>query len=103
MGPTAVPAGLIDSDILIDASNGVADAANVLAAQRSGLGINASAISLMELVVGCRNGRELSALQQFMRQVTVSQDSVNISERALALIQSWFRSHGLQIADALIA
>jgi len=103
MGPTAVPAGLIDTDILIDARNGLADGVNLLAAQSAGAGIRASVVSCMELVAGCRNGRELINLQQFLRQITVVQTMAATSDRAFVLMQSWFLSHGLQIADALIA
>ena len=103
MGPTAIPAGLIDSDILIDARNGVANAANFLATQRAGAGLLVSVISCIELVAGCRNGRELVDLQQFLKQVTVVRVTAAISDRSFELVQLWFLSHGLQMADALIA
>ena len=103
MAAAAVPPGLTDSDILIDARNGVADAVNFLAVQHPGPGVRVSVISCMEMVVGSRNARDLTALQQFLQQVTVMPVTATISDRALALLQSWFLSHGLQVADALIA
>jgi predicted nucleic acid-binding protein len=103
MGPAATPEGLTDSDVLIDAIRGVPDAVNFLATQNAEPGIRASVISCMELVAGCRNGRELADLQQMFRQMVVVQVTSAISDRAFSLMQSWRLSHGLQIADALIA
>src|SRR5438105_8401988 len=102
MAAAAVPPGLTDSDILIDARNGVADAVNFLAVQHPGPGVRVSVISCMEMVVGSRNARHLTALQQFLQQVTVMPVTATISDRALALIQSCFLSHGLQWPVALI-
>jgi predicted nucleic acid-binding protein len=96
-------AGLIDTDILIDAARGRADAAAFLTTQRSAGGLPISIISAMELVVGCRNAAELGQLQQFLQQVAIIPISPAISQAAYHLVESFFLSHGLLIPDALIA
>lgn len=96
-------AGLIDTDILIDAARGLADGTAFLAAQRSASGVQISILSAMELVVGCRNGGELTGVQQFLQQVTVLPVGPAISQAAYHLIETFFLSHGLLIPDALIA
>jgi predicted nucleic acid-binding protein len=103
MATAVAPPGLIDSDILIDARNGVVDAISFLAAQHAGAGVRVSIISCMELAVGSRNARDMAAILQFLRQVMVSHVTAPISDRAFAFIQTYCLSHGLQIADALIA
>lgn len=57
----------------------------------------------MELVVGCRNAAELRALAQFLQRFTVLQVSEEISRSAVDLLARYRLSHGLLIADALIA
>jgi predicted nucleic acid-binding protein len=96
-------AGLIDTDILINAARGLADGRAFLAAQRLASGIQISIISAMELVVGCRDGAELAGVQQFLQQVTVLPVGPTISQDAYHLIETFFLSHGLLIPDALIA
>jgi predicted nucleic acid-binding protein len=96
-------AGLIDTDILIDAARGLADGTAFLAAQRSASGVQISILSAMDLVVGCRNGGELTGVQQFLQQVTVLPVGPAISQAAYHLIGTFFLSHGLLIPDALIA
>jgi predicted nucleic acid-binding protein len=51
--------GLIDTDILIDAERGVPDAVAFAHAQQALAGTQISAVTTMELIVGCRNLREL--------------------------------------------
>jgi len=57
----------------------------------------------MELVVGCRNKSELQVLNRFLSQFQVLTLTSQISDRATQLLQEYFLSHGLLIADALIA
>jgi predicted nucleic acid-binding protein len=57
----------------------------------------------MELTVGCRSRRELADLQVLIQQMMIVQFTTLTSGRAFSLVQTWFLSHGLQIADALIA
>jgi predicted nucleic acid-binding protein len=99
----AAAAGLIDTDILIDAFHNLPAAVAFLAAQQSASGVTVSIITAMELVAGCRNSVELSQLQNFLRQLTVLPVSPTVSLHAYQFMESFSLSHGLTIADALIA
>ena len=57
----------------------------------------------MELIAGCRNKTELTQTQQFLQSVLVLPIVANTSRTAYELMESFFLSHGLLIADALIA
>jgi len=94
--------GLTDSDILIDASRGLAEAVAFLTAQQN-VGSRISVISAMELVAGCRNAKELSQVQQFLQTITILPVSANVSQVAYRLMETFFLSHGLLIPDSLIA
>ena len=79
---------LIDSDILIDAARRESKAVGFLdmAARRGKAEI--SVVSHMELVVGCRNRRELEALDKFMARFTVVALTPGISRRAVDSLRS---------------
>ena len=94
---------LIDTDILIDVANNDSTAKGRLAAESHSSVLAVSPITVMELTVGCRNKAELQALKHFLSQFQVLTLSRDIGDRALELLQSYFLSHGLLIADALIA
>ena len=96
-------AGLTDTDILIDAARGVADALSFLNAQQIASGTSVSVISAMELVAGCGNKTELAQVQQFLQRITIVPISAAVSQVAYQLMESFFLSHGLLIPDALIA
>lgn len=102
MAPTSSTAGVIDTDILIDATKGIADAVRLLAVQQNA-GIQLSIISAMELVVGCRNKAELIQLKQFLQKCMVLPVTCTTSQIAYQLMESFFLSHGLLMPDALIA
>lgn len=95
--------GVIDTDILIDATHKLPDALNVLAAQLVIGGIKISIVSAMELIQGSRNSSELSQIQQFLHQVSVIPINAQTSQTAKELMEQFFLSHGLVIPDALIA
>jgi predicted nucleic acid-binding protein len=62
-----------------------------------------SAITVMELIQGCRNRQELADLQPFLAAFQIHPVSQPITTTAIQLMQSFTLSHGLEIADALIA
>lgn len=103
MAGTINTLGLIDTDILIDATHKLPDALSVLAAQLVVGGIKISIVSSMELIQGSRNSSELNQIQQFLRQVSVIPINVPTSQTAKELMEQFFLSHGLVIPDALIA
>jgi predicted nucleic acid-binding protein len=94
---------IVDTDILIDAGRGDNDAFTCLQRiqQQSSLAI--SAVTQMELIVGCRNKAELHDLELFLRRFQVLKITDQISDKAVDLLRQYRLSHGLLIADALIA
>jgi len=95
--------GLIDTDILIDASRGFEQAGDFLNEMLVGTKIAVSAISAMELIAGCRDSGQLGNVRQIIGQFTVLPLTEPISTHALALMESFTLSHGLLLPDALIA
>ena len=94
--------GVIDSNILIDAMNGIVDAVAFLAEQQV-TGIQISVVSAMELIAGCRNKTEMTELQRFFQRCTLLPITATISQIAFQLMESFYLSHGLILPDALIA
>lgn len=94
---------LVDTDILIDISNGDETAKRRLVEESQTSELAVSVVTVMELIVGCRNKAELTALNQFLRQFQLVKVTGDVSDRASQLLQTYVLSHGLRIADALIA
>ncbi len=58
----------------------------------------------MELFIGARNARDLATLQSFLRAYFLVVPVTDAgSRRALALVEQFALSNGLEIPDALIA
>lgn len=57
----------------------------------------------MELIVGCRNKTELRELDQLLRFFQIVKLTSQISDRAVFLLRQYRLSHGLLLANALIA
>jgi len=93
---------LVDTDVLIWNLRGNEKAAELL--DNLG-GFSLSAVSYMELVQGVRDKSELIALRRALRfwNANVQPLDEQISSRAMFLMESHALSHGLQVADALIA
>ncbi len=93
----------MDTDILIDVGRReeIAIARLEAEAQTSTLAI--SVITQMEMLVGCRNQTELQILERFIRRFEIVKLNEAISDRAIDLLHNYRLSHGLLIADALIA
>jgi len=94
---------LVDTDILIDAGQndpkaiaflGKADADSILAV---------SAVTKLELLVGCRNKTEFHALEKFLDRFELVKLDENKTDIAIDLVRHYRLSHGLLIPDALIA
>ncbi len=94
---------IVDSDILIDAGRGEADAINCLLHLEKTSVLAISTVSEMELIVGCRNKAELKALEKFLSRYQILKITDEISDRAVELLKQYFLSHSLLIADGLIA
>jgi predicted nucleic acid-binding protein len=94
---------IVDSDILIDVGRGEADAINCLLRLETTSTLAISAVTEMELIVGCRNKAELKALEKFLTRYQILKITDEISDRAVELLKQYFLSHSLLIADGLIA
>ena len=93
---------LVDTDVLIWHLRGYQQAARRLD-RLSGLTL--SAVSYLELIQGMRNKAELAAVKKMLalRKADVLPLTPAITQRAVSLMEILALSHGLQIADALIA
>ncbi len=98
----ADPGMLADTDILIWLFRGRQSAQEALEDCQT---IELSTITYIELVQGSRNKNELAHLRQSIsangwRILPVTE---SVSYRATALIENYALSHGMRLADALIA
>jgi predicted nucleic acid-binding protein len=97
------PLILIDSDVLIDVSRGVPEALNTLQRIETDDEPAISVITQMELTVGCRDLRELRSLGKFLETFSLFKLNEAISDLAIDLLRRYRLSHGLLLADSLIA
>ena len=94
---------LIDTDILIDAGRGIEKAIDFLDKQNKKYKLTISIITEMELIVGCRNKKELKELENFLENFQVIPLNPEVSQLAAELLKEYRLKSGLLIADALIA
>ena len=94
---------IFDTDILIDVLRGDVDAIQYLQTQSRQAQVAISAVTQMELVVGCRNKNELQSLRIFLQRFLLLKITEAISDRSVELLEQYRLSHGLLIADGLIA
>lgn len=94
---------IVDTDILIDVARGDNTAIGCLQSIKQRFQLATSAVTQMELIVGCRNKVELNELEKFLQHFQVLKLTEQITDRAVDLLGQYRLSHGLLIADALIA
>lgn len=94
---------IIDTDILIDSALGIIEAINCLQNLRLTSGLAISIVTQMELIVGCANKGELQKLDNFLKKFHIIKIDKTVSDVAIDLLYSYRLSHGLLIADSLIA
>lgn len=94
---------LIDTDVLIDVARNVPEALTSLQYAGNQVPLAVSAVTQMELFVGCRNKTELRKTEQFLTKFTIVVLNEQISDMAVDLLRHYRLSHGLLIADALVA
>ena len=92
---------LIDTDVLIDYLRGSEPAGKFLEGLEGDLLM--SAISVAELFTGARGLEELAALDQFMLAFEVIPVDERMARQGGILRQEYHPSHGVGLADALIA
>ena len=94
---------MIDTDILIDVGRGVQEAVDLLRKTQLHDALAISVVTQLELMIGCRNKSELSKLDKFIKQFQIIKLNEAISEKAVELLRLYRLSHGLLIADSLVA
>lgn len=94
---------LLDTDILIDVGRGDKLATHYLQMLENHENVAISIITEMELMVGCRNKREQSVVEKFLKRFEILPLGESVSIRAVTLLKKYRLSHGLLIPDALIA
>lgn len=95
---------IFDTDVLIWYFRGNQKAMNLL----SGVPYRErriSALTMMELVQGCRNRQEARDLRSLVRENIsgIDHPGERISEMAITLLEAHAQAHGLRTIDALIA
>ncbi len=94
---------LIDTDILIDISREIPTAINRFKEEKLNNKLCISVITKMELIIGCRNKIEQQKLNKFLQGFLIINVNELISNQGCQLLEKYRLSHGLLIADALIA
>jgi len=95
---------LADSTILIDLSRANEEAILFCDDERKNWQkIAISVMSSMELLIGCRDKRDLNSTLKFLADFVLIDISIPISKRAFQLMLQFNMSHGLVIPDAFIA
>lgn len=96
-----MPDFLIDTDVLVDVSRGNVNAANFVDGLNGEIYIGR--VSAMELIVGARDRRDQGVIEKFIALFEIKELSEPIGEQAYRALKQYSKSHGLKIADALIA
>jgi predicted nucleic acid-binding protein len=94
---------IIDTDVLIDAGRDIEEAIESLEQVEQQAALTICVVTQMELLVGCQNKAEQRKLVRFLRRFHIVKMNEHISDIAVALLHRYRLSHGLLIADALIA
>lgn len=94
---------IIDTDILIDVGRRIDKAVFFLERIEKESISMVSIITQMELIVGCRNKKELNNLDKFLGRFEIVHLDKSVTDKGIELLRKYRLSHGLLIADALIA
>ena len=92
---------LLDTDVLIDFLRGQPQAVQLL--EDTDCEFHVSAVSVAELYVGVRDGREREVLDQLVGLLRTIEISTEIAQQAGLWRREYGKSHGTGIIDALIA
>ena len=92
---------LVDTDVLIWYMRGNEKAKRII---KKFDGFSISVVTYIELVQGLRNKEELSVLRNSFKRWSARTIYINeeISIKAMFLVEQYFLSHSIQLADALI-
>jgi len=93
---------LCDTNVIIETLKG--DEKTIKIMESIGLeNIAISSVTVMELYFGALNKRELNKIKKHLKALNIVHFDNNISELSVSMIESYSKSHGLQIPDAIIA
>ena len=92
---------LLDTDVLIDYLRGQAEAVAFL--KQADQALQVSSVTVAELYVGVREGREREVLDRFIALLEVVDLNSAIAVRAGLWRRDYGKSHGTGLMDALIA
>ncbi len=92
---------LIDTDVLIWVSHGKEQAIDYLDNIDR---VFISDVTYMELIQGALNKHEANCIDKTLENMNVIRLPIkqSISDRAVSLVRTYFHSHSMQLADALI-
>jgi len=93
---------LLDTCILIDYLRGEQSVYDLLV-NNSNINLSMSTVTMMELIIGALNKREVYYIQKAFQKINIIYIDNDISKSAEELIMKYSKSHNLQINDALIA
>lgn len=94
---------IVDTDILIDLAHENEVAIKCLKKLEKAYQLEVSAITRLEILVGCRNKSELRETNNFLEGFPTNALTPEITQKTIDLISQYNLSHNLLIADALIA
>jgi predicted nucleic acid-binding protein len=92
---------LVDTDVLVWYMRGNEKAKRAI---KNLTGFSISVVTYMELVQGLRNKEELNILRNSLRgwKTDIIYINEEISTKAMFLVEQYYLSHSIQLADALI-
>jgi predicted nucleic acid-binding protein len=93
---------LLDTCILIDYLRGEPSVYDLFVKDEE-IKLSMSTITMMELILGALNKREVNYIQKAFKKIDIIYIDEDISRMAESLIIEYSKSHNLQIDDALIA
>lgn len=92
---------LLDTDVIVDYLRGRPEAVEYLESRNDTLLL--SSITVAELFAGVREGRERTALSALLNAFEIVSVNREIAERGGLYRREYGRTHGVGLADALIA
>ena len=93
---------LCDTNVIIETLKG--DEKTIKMIERIGLeNIAISSVTVMELYFGALNKKELNKIKKHLKALNIVHFDNDVSELAVSMIESYSKSYGLQIPDAIIA
>jgi predicted nucleic acid-binding protein len=94
---------IVDTDVLIDAGRNRPEALACLRQVEHYGSPAISTVTCLELLSGCQNKTDLQALDHLLERFQIVRLNEEISDASVALLRRYRLSHGLLLADALIA